>query len=294
MQRHRLLLILAIAVLAPALLVMSALADLRSPEGTAALGAGLAADPAVQTLLVDAVVDAVLADIVDRGPATAPLVMFVRPLLADAVEATIATPAGRAAVSVALTEALRQLTVAGPIVIDLRPAALAAAEEAPPPLDTLARAAVAQGLVGLIVLGSDEDADVTGLAAPEVSAGRVGGLPGGTAVVLVALLLAGAVAGLLLPADTSRRRRLIGAGGVLTGVGALGVLVLRTVPGLVVRASTTSQTDGPDLAAVLPMLLDGLAGLLTRTTVLGIGFVVAGVTLLAASRLAAGPPGTRG
>jgi hypothetical protein len=286
MQRSALAMLVGSIILAPSLLVVSALADLRSPERTAALGAELADDVAVQSLLVDAIVDAIMEDAVARGPSFAPLVALVRPLLVDAAEATVASPAGRAAVASALADAIVQLTVPGPIIIDLRVAALAAAEEAPAPLDTLARAAVSQGVVGLIVIGADTDADVTELAPAAATTGRVAGLPGAVAVAVVALLLALAVAGLLLPSDAQRRRRLIIAGAVLTTVGAASALILRTAPGLVVdRAVPMVEVDGSPLAAVLPTLLEGLAGLLDRTSLLSVLVAVTGAAVLVAGAL---------
>jgi hypothetical protein len=278
-------LLVAVLVLALSVVTVSALADLRSPEGTAELGASLAADPEVQGLLVDAVVEAIIDDAVQRSPFVAPLVALARPLLMRAAEATISSPAGQEAVASALTDALRQLTTRGPLVIDLRPAALAAAEEAPPPLDTLARVAVEQGVVGLIVLGATPDVDPGEIAAPDPeSVGRVAGLRGGVAVGLVLLLLVVVVAALLVPAGPSRRAAALTAGATVATIGAASTLLLRSAPdAIVARVAAAPEVSGTAVADVLPVLVEGLSGLLTRTGTVGVGLVLlgAGMALVA-------------
>jgi hypothetical protein len=196
---------IAVVLLAIILVVTSALTDLRSPAGTAALGATLADDENVRTLIVTGVVDAILEDVTGRSGALGPLVALAEPLLTASVVAALDTPGGRAALTSALTDALRQLSIPGPIVIDLRSAALAAAEDVPAPLDTLIRAAVAQGSVGLLVLGGVDDEDRTvdppqPLALDDV--GRVAGLPPGLARLLSALALV--AVGLLLMVPGTR------------------------------------------------------------------------------------------
>jgi hypothetical protein len=295
MRGRTLALLLAVIVLAPTLIVTSALADLRSPAGTAELGAELADDPAVQALLVAAVVDAVIADAVDRSPAVAALAPLVRPLLTRAVEATIVSPAGRSAITVALTDALRQLTVPGPIVIDLRAAVLVAADDAPPPLDTLARTAVEQGVVGLVVIGEDGLAVAPGdLPTDDRTtrdrAGTVAGLPSDVALALAALALALALAVYLAVGDRSPRVRLAVSGTTLIVVGALGAVLLRLAPGVIVERVVPLAADDA-IADALPTLVAGIAGLLGRTGTLSLGLLVLGVALLVASRFsAAGSP----
>ena len=293
MARRAIVMMVAVVLLAPSLVVVSALADLRSPDGTAELGATLADDPTVQAVLVAAVVDAILEDAVVRSPIVVPLAPLLRPLLTRAAEVTIASPAGRAAVASALTDALRQLTLRGPVVIDLRAATLAAAEESPPPLDALARAAIAQGSVGLVVLGDDHGRDQADLVAAADTAGRVAGLPGGVALALVALLLAGAL-GTLLAGESGRRTRLLGAGTVLAIAGATSALLVRVTPGIVVdRLADVPAGGGSPLTDVLPVLVDGLAGLLTRTGAIGVVLAGAGLVLLGAGALSgAGSPPT--
>jgi hypothetical protein len=290
MRGRTLALLLAILLLTPALLVTSALADLRSPEGTGELGATLADDPAVQSLLVEVVVDAIVDDVVERSPGLAPLVPLVRPLLVQAATATVTSPAGRSAVSVALTDALRQVTLDGPIVIDLREAALAAAESVPPPLDTVVRAAVAGGVVGLVVLGEDHRI-ATEDVEPRDTGGRVAGIPGTVTVALVGLMLVSALAALLAPSDRPRRPRLLAAGAVLAILGALGTFAVRSAPDLLVSQVGTLADGDSAIVDALPSLIDGLAGLLGRTGALSVTLIGLGVLLLAAASLsAAGGP----
>ena len=288
-------LLVAVLILALSVVTVSALADLRSPEGTAELGATLAADPDVQALLVDAVVEAIVQDAVARSPIVAPLVGLVRPLLVQAAEATIASPAGQAAVASALTDALRQLTTPGPLVIDLRAATLASAEVAPPPLDTLARVAVEQGVVGLIVLGDTDGIDAAELATPDPErVGRVAGLRGGVALALVALLLAVAVGALLLPSAPSRRGATVTAGVVIALVGAASAALLRTAPdALVERIATAPEVSDSPIAGVLPVLVEGLSGLLARTGTVGVGLTLLGAALVVLAFLLPSSPEPR-
>jgi len=290
MRGRTLAMLLAVIMLTPLLVITSALADLRSPAGTAELGAELAEDPAVQTLLVTAVVDAIIADAVDRSPAVAGLAPLVRPLLTRAVESAIDSPAGRTAIAVALTDALRQLTVRGPIVIDLRAAVLAAADDAPPPLDALARTAVQQGVVGLVVIGED---GITAADAPtRGQEGTVAGLPSAVTLALVGLALALALAVFLAVGERSPRVRLTAAGTTLAIVGMLGAVLLRLAPGAI-GERIARFADDDAIAGALPALVDGLAGLLGRTSTLSVALLVVGVVLLAAGLFSAGgsPPG---
>jgi hypothetical protein len=291
MRGRTLALLVAVIVLTPMLLVTSALADLRSPDGTAELGAMLAEDAAVQALVVDAIVDAMITDAIDRSSTVAALAPLVRPLLVRAAQVTLDSPAGRAALAVALADALRQLTMRGPIVIDLRVAAIAAAEEAPPPLDTLARAAVAQGTVGIVVLGDHTEIVAADLAATRDGTGKVGGLPGSVAILLIGALLTLALVGLLSPGSAGRRQPLIAAGVTLSVVGAVSAIVLRTTPELVAaRFDRLVAPDAP-IAGILPQLTDGLAGLLGRTGGLSLALLALGVPLVVAGALSgAGSP----
>ena len=290
MQQRTTLAILVSSVLALTVVGFSALADLRSPEGTAELGRTLADDPAVQGLIADAIVDAVMADAIERSPAVAPLAPLVRPLLTRATEVTLATSAGRAAVASTLADAIQQTTRSGPSVIDLRAATIAAAAEAPPPLDTLARIAVEQGSVGLVVLG-DDGGTVTPRA-PDELAGRVAGLPSAAALTLALLLLMVGVGVTVAGGAEGRRERLLGAGVPLVTVGAASALAVRVAPDAVVaRVVTSTEVDAGPLTEVLPTLVSGLGELLGRTGTLGLVLAAVGVTLVVVAL--AGPVSAR-
>ena len=288
MRQRTTVAVLVATVLAIAVVGVSALADLRSPEGTAELGRSLADDPAVQVLIAGAIVDAVMDDAIERSPAIAPLAPLVRPLLTRATEATLATPAGRAAVASTLADAIRQTTRSGPIVIDLRAATLAAAQEAPAPLDTLARIAVEQGSVGLVVLG-DDDGTAT-VTPPGEQAGHVAGLPGDVTLALTVLLLAVGVALVLVGDAGGRRGRLLGTGLPLVAIGAVSVLAVRVAPdAIVARAVTSAEVDAGPLTDVLPTLVTGLGQLLGRTGTLGLVLAAVGAGLIIAALATAAP-----
>jgi hypothetical protein len=278
---------LTVGVLAAAilLLVTSALADLREPAGTATLAAALADEPAVREAVSDALVESLLADAAERSPAAGGLLPLIRPLLLQAARTAAESPAGRAVLTSALTDALRQLTLSGPIVVDLRAAVLLAAETAPPPLDTLALAAVDQGTVGVVVIGGGDADPRTFTSAPptEQELHRVAGLPANMAIALVALLLIGLLVMLVGRAADARPRRLLIAGAVLLAVGASGVALLRIAPGLVLDRFAVTLVDevGP-LAELLPLLVAGLVDLLGSTTALAGLLAVIGVGLSAA------------
>jgi hypothetical protein len=284
------LLTVGVVATAALLLVTSALADLREPEGTAALAAALAEDPAVRAVVSDALVESLLADAAERSPAAAGLLPLIRPLLVEAVRAAAESPAGRAALTSALTDALRQLTLDGPIVLDLRAAALVAADTAPAPLDALALAAVQQGSVGLVVLGGGgpgvRDAELAPPSGEDLR--RVAGLPATGAIVLAAALLAALIVGLVGRSAVARPRRLLLAGSSLVVVGAAASALLRIAPSLVVDrfAGALAEESGPILD-LLPLLLDGLIGLLGPTIILAGALAVLGLGLSGAGTLVA-------
>lgn len=289
---------LAIPVLAILLVGISTLADLRSPEGTATLGTALAEDQAVRTLVSTTLVDALLEDARTTAPGAAALLPLARPILESAVRTALDSPAGRDALAQALTDVTRQLTFAGPIVLDLRPAITAAAAALPEPLGTLARAAIGRGTVGVLVLGRTPSG-----AAPVVPSAdelaRVGGWRGTTVATLVGLLLVAAVVVSVAVAGGDRAARLRGAGTSLLLVGAPSTLVLRLAPEritdvLIARttavlgggADDAAGADGAELlAAILPTLADAVSALLSRTTLLTLAMAVVGVLLVVAGRL---------
>lgn len=284
------LLLLAVLLLVPTLLVTSALADLRSPTATEELGTTLAADPAVQELVVTGVVDAIVEDARGRGPAFAALVPALRPAVERAVAAAVSSPAGQAALATALTDALRQLTTPGPLVIDLRAAATAATAELPPPLDGFALVAVTQGDLGVIVLG-DDTTGPGGRRPVEVTdvTGTVAGVPSALAVAGVALVLAGALVALVVAVPPSgRRASLIGAGVRLLIIGAPSAFVLARAPDLVLgRLADVPELSDPQLVGVVDVLASGLTDLLSPTATVALILAVVGGLLLAAG-IAAG------
>lgn len=295
MRQRTLIAALVTTLLSLTVVVVSVLSDLRSPDGTTALGRTLADDPAIQALLAETIVDALMADVTERSTTAAVLAPLVRPILTVATETTVASPAGRAAVASTLADAIQQTTRRGPIVIDLRAATLAAAAEAPAPLDTIARRAIEQGDLGLIVLGGGDAA--TSATAPQGLAGRVAGLPSGGALMLASFLLVVGVGATIAGGADGRRERLLGAGLPLATVGAVSALAVRLAPETVVsRAVTTTAVDSGPLADVLPTLVAGLAQLLGPTGTVSLVMLVAGVVLTVVAystdgrRPAAGPP----
>ena len=298
MRLRDLVMAIVVAVLAVTLVVTSTLTDLRSPDGTEALGATLADDDAVRTLIVAGAVDAILEDATERSGVLGPLVPLVGPLIEASVVAALDTSAGRAALASALTDALRRLTVPGPIAIDLRRAALVAAEEVPAPLDTLIRTAVAEGGVGVLVLGDIDEDDGGTVEGPQPLApedvGRVAGLAPGLARWLSALALAAAVLLLAVPGTrtdaspdarpTRRSIRLTVTGSLLLATGVATTLLLRMAPDTVTERLVASLPEADAVGDALPSLLIGIVELLGPTggvalvlTVIGAIGVVAGM-----------------
>lgn len=293
----RMLVGIATVLAAGVLITTTVLADLRSPDGTAELGATLADDPAVRTLLTTTVVDTLLEDASTTAPEVAVLLPIVRPILTSAVDAALASPAGRAALATTLTDAARQLTFDGPVVLDLRDAVLAAADAAPEPLATLAGAAVERGAVGIVVLGDTGDA-VDG-SAPEVpddaALARIGGLDASTATALAWALLGIVLLAATVPDGGARRARMRTAGGALLLVGAAAALLLRSTPEQVVDRVAGGQAgaDGDLLAAVLPTISDGVTDLLGRSAVVALVIAGVGAALIVVSVVLRPAPGVR-
>ncbi len=299
MRLRDLVMAIVVAVLAVTLVVTSALTDLRSPDGTEALGATLADDDAVRTLIVAGAVDAILEDATERSGVLGPLVPLVGPLLEASVVAALDTSAGRAALASALTDALRQLTVPGPIAIDLRSAALVAAEEVPAPLDTLIRAAVAEGGVGVLVLGDIDEDDGGTVEGPQPLApedvGRVAGLAPGLARWLSALALAAAVLLLVVPGTrtdaspgarpTRRSIRLTVTGSLLLATGVATTLLLRMAPDTVTERLVASLPEDDAVGAALPSLLSGIVELLGPTGRVALMLAVIGAIGIVAGML---------
>jgi len=273
----------AVALTAVLLLTTSALADLRTPEGTAELAVALADDPDVRAAVTDALVEALLADAAERSPIAGGLLPLIRPLLEQAATTALESPAGRAALASALSDALRQLTFRGPLVVDLRTAVLVAAENAPEPLDTIARTAVERGSVGVVVIGGTQDDLPAGRVTPPGvdELGRIAGVPKWIALGLVGAVLIGLILAVARTGSaTTRRRRLALAGVPLVVIGTTGSVLLQIAPTMVVERFTGSMSAMPESAVdVLPLLTDGLVDLLTMTTGLALVLVVLGIIL---------------
>jgi hypothetical protein len=284
MRSRDVLLTLAVAASAVLLLIASVLTDLRDPEGTAALGVSLAEDPMVRDTVADVLLDALLADAAGRSTAVDGLLELIRPLLAEAARTAIDSPAGTRALAVALTDGLRQVTFAGPIVIDLRAATLVAADVAPAPLDTVARVAVELGGVGMIVLGDAGDdllQDPVREAPPTVDElGRVAGLPARALLVGLAVVLLATVGGLIGRDPAARPRRRLLAGGALLTVGVAASVLRRSLPELILERLTSELAGAAHpLAALLPPVTDGLLALLGTSMLIAGALVVLGVAL---------------
>ena len=299
MRLRDLVMAIVVAVLAVTLVVTSTLTDLRSPDGTEALGATLADDDAVRTLIVAGAVDAILEDATERSGVLGPLVPLVGPLIEASVVAALDTSAGRAALASALTDALRRLTVPGPIAIDLRRAALVAAEEVPAPLDTLIRTAVAEGGVGVLVLGDIDEDDGGTVEGPQPLApedvGRVAGLAPGLARWLSALALAAAVLLLAVPGTrtdaspdarpTRRSIRLTVTGSLLLATGVATTLLLRMAPDTITARLVASLPEDDAVGDALPPLLIGIVELLGPTSRVALVLAVIGAIGIVAGML---------
>lgn len=284
------------------LLATTALADLRSPEGTAALGSTLSDEPALRSLIGTAVVDALLDDARTAAPEAAALLPLLRPIIAGAVDAALEAPAGRAALAATLTDATRQLTFDGPIVVDLRAAVLAAADAEPEPLATLARTAAERGAVGLVVLGETADG---GPPEPRSDAelARVGGLAARTAIALAWALLLIVLLAASVPDRAGRPDRLRAAGGGLLLAAAPMTLLVRLAPEQLVgriapRLQDVPAGDGAGvdielIGAVLPALADGMTALLAPTADVALLITAVGVVLVGAGVVLRLLPGRR-
>jgi len=294
--------IVATLLSAGLLLATTALADLRSPEGTAALGSTLSDEPALRSLIGTVVVDALLDDARTAAPEAAALLPLLRPIIAGAVDAALEAPAGRAALAATLTDATRQLTFDGPIVLDLRAAVLAAADAAPEPLATLARTAAERGAVGLVVLGETADG---GPPEPRSDAelARVGGLAARTAIALAWALLLIVLLAASVPDGAGRPARLRAAGGGLLPAAAPMTLLVRLAPEQLVGRIAPRLQDVPAgngagvdielIGAVLPALADGMTALLAPTADVALLITAVGVVLVGAGVVLRLLPGRR-
>jgi hypothetical protein len=261
----------AAVVVSIALLLVTALAGLRSPTLTAEVASSLADEPAVQALVADALVDQIFDDAERRlGPAASLLLPLLRAPVEQFVTTTVASPAGRAALTSALTDTVSQLTVPGPTVIDLGAAVDAAIADAPPQLAETLRALLADRELGRIVLGGDAE------DAREVPSGTIAGIPSGA---MVSLVLLAAVA--LLTAVGVRR-----AGVILVVIGLPAAVLLWLAPEVAAGLLDPGAADGEVLTGLAPLLVEGIGTLLgpvrwVATAMAALGALLVGVSQVA-------------
>jgi len=264
-----LLTVLAVALL----LLVVALAGLRSEERTAALGSSLAADPVVRELVVEALVDGALEEMSGRSRLLALLAPSLDGPLTVLGNEVLATPAGEAALSSALTDMVRGITTPGPIVIDLRAALTLAARTAPEPLDRVLDELLAGTDLGLIVLAGDP-ADEQAVGGASTEDARPGA-PSTTAIVLAALLMLAALTALTLVGSGSAAARVGRTSLVLLLTTAPVLLVLLVVPELVPNLIGARDALDPRADTVVALVLEGVASLLAplRATAAGLALV---------------------
>jgi len=270
----------ASAVLAVlALLLSAALAGLRSPTRTEALAAELAASTAVQQLVADALIDELLADAHQRlGPVASLLLPIARPGIERFVRVTVSSPTGRAALASALTDTIRQLSVRGPTVIDLRAALEAAVAAAPEELAPILRALLAGRDVGRLTLGQDADGSVDSLtAARAVAPGTIAGLP---SIVVVGVL--GLLAAALLVAVGLRA-----AGTILLAIALPTAIVLWTAPELATDLLGRGLPEDGLIGDLAPLVAAGVVALLTPVRLLAGALAALGASLLVVARAVA-------
>lgn len=268
MRRGRAFAVAATVLTLVVLLIVTALAGLRSPSRTAALAEMLASEPAVQQLVVDALVDELLDGAEQRLGRTAGLLL---PLLREPIEqfvtSVVASPAGRAALTSALSDTLRQLTVRGPTVIDLQAAVASALADAPPQLAEALRSLTSGRELGRIVLGGGPE-DVV-----DVAPGTLGGVPSSVALAFILIIA------LALLVTIGLR-----AGGLsLLAVGLPAAVLLWLAPEVATGLLDPGTGDDGLLTELSPLIADGVRTLLgpvrwLATALAGIGVVLFGVS----------------
>ena len=268
MRRGRAFAVAATVLTLVVLLIVTALAGMRSPSRTAALAEVLATEPAVQLLVVDALVDELLDGAEQRlGPTAGLLLPLLRAPIEQLVTSAVASPAGRAALTSALSDTLQQLTVRGPTVIDLQAAVASPLADAPPPLAEALRSLTSGGELGRIVLGGGPEGAV------DVAPGTVGGVP--SSVALAVLL----VIALALHVAIGLR-----AGGLsLLAVGLPTAVLLWLAPEVATGLLDPGTGDDGLLTELSPLLAEGIRTLLgpvrwLATAMAGIGVVLFGVS----------------
>jgi len=263
-----------------ALLVGTALAGLRSPARTETLAAELAASAAVQRLVADALIDELLADAEMRlGPVASLLLPIARPGIERFVRATVSSPAGQAGLASALTDTIRQLSVRGPTVIDLRAALEAAVAAAPEELAPILRALLDGREVGRLVLGQDQgqhqDASLDALTpARTIAPGTIAGLPSSVVVGLLAMVALGLLVAVGLRAT----------GAILLVTGLPTAIVLWTAPELATGLLGRGLPEDGLIGDLAPLVASGVEAMLTPVRLLAAGLAALGAAALVAAR----------
>jgi hypothetical protein len=271
--------VIAAAVLSvAALLIVATLAALRSHARTEALAHELATEPVVQLLAADALTEHLLRDADRRlGPALRPLLSVLTPVFEEFLRASVSSASGRAALASALTDTIRQVTLRGPTVIDLRVALDASLAAAPDELAPILRALLEGRGAGLLVIGADDGATSDAAVLPrQVAPGTIAGAPSAVSVTLAALIASG-----LLVAIGPRR-----AGAVILIVALPSALALWVAPELLTGPLARGLPHEGGLGELVPVLADGLGSLLTPVRLLATLLVAAGSGLLALARIA--------
>jgi len=287
-DRSSALVVASVAAMSVLLLIhVVTLSGLRAAAPTEQLGGALAAEQAVQDLLATTLVDAVAAELGGGSPLLQALLQLLRPSVDRFAREVIASPAGQAAISTALTDVLRQATLPGPLVIDLRAPLAAAADSAPPPLDELLRTLRRADGIGRIVL-RDGDTPDAGTPAPQTDyRPTIAGVDHRPVIALSALLMSG----LLVLAALGRPSRALGLrtlGRTLIVAAAPAGLVLWLLPRAVIGrlVSALDATTVAGLEPVLDLVLQGLEALLGPGRWLAVGLATAGVVATAIARTA--------
>ncbi len=269
----------AAALAVAALLLATAVAGLRSPARTEALAAELAASAVVQELVSDALIDELLVDARTRlGPVGAALLPIARPGIERFVRTAVSSPAGEAALASALTDTIRQVSVRGPKVIDLRAALEAAVAAAPAELAPVLRALLDGRDIGRLVLGvADEDALDASTSARVIAPGTIAGLPSGAVVGILALVTVAllAAAGLKV------------AGTLLVVLALPTAVVLWVAPGLATDLLGRGLPEDGLIGELAPVVAAGVGSLLTPVRLLAGTLAAAGAGLLIMARIMA-------
>jgi hypothetical protein len=278
-----------LAVSLALMLLVSALVGLRSPSATAEVGAVLAADATVRGAVVDLATDAALDALADGAVPLGPLLPLLRPVLTEVLAQVLDSEPGRAILSRALADLVRQASFGPPLVLDLRTALAVGLEYAPPQLGDISDLLLFDDAAGLLVIDGDgigpgDPREVAALRATRTS-GTVGGLPDRWTLRLLAVVVTLLSVALVLLGRGGPRRSAAPAG-VLLSVALPVALLLTFASTMITQAigrigafATADTTDTALWDALLPLLSEQFATLLGPTRLLATA--IAGGALVA-------------